>query len=302
MNEYRHSGTVPVGGAVLTIAVGLVAAVALGLLYPWLVHYIPIIYLNFLCTLALGCGIGYAVGKAGLLGHIRNNTFLLAIAVLMATLALYLAWVMFLVIIFDADFTIWVFNPSSMLARAAVVYEKGTWGLGRGGGNNSVSGIMLGIVWLIEAGVVYYFAFTMAKSVGGSTPYCENCSTWTEHAKSVRVFGATGLEACWQRAIQGELIAIADMPLSDDGLGNRVHLDLATCPKCQVMNVLALRKVVKTLDSKDNVSTTETVLAKNLLVNPKEAEFVRICGQEQEFDGDAESTDEDTPPPAQPAE
>ena len=47
VTHYQHSGKAPFGGILLTLTVGLIAAVLLGALYGFLVYWSPLVYINF---------------------------------------------------------------------------------------------------------------------------------------------------------------------------------------------------------------------------------------------------------------
>ena len=59
MEVYKHSGAVPLGGALLTTFASLIATILFGVVYTYAVVWIPFIYITVLLTLALGFLIGH---------------------------------------------------------------------------------------------------------------------------------------------------------------------------------------------------------------------------------------------------
>lgn len=64
MLYYQRSGRMGALGLPLMLGMGIGAAALLGIPYAYAVHYCPLIYINFLITLAFGFAIGIAVNVA----------------------------------------------------------------------------------------------------------------------------------------------------------------------------------------------------------------------------------------------
>lgn len=88
---YKHSGTVPVAGAIQTAFAGLGTAITLAWAYSYAIVWIPIVYINFLLTLGFGAAIGFLIVRAAKAGRIRSSSVPALIGLISGLAGLYVA-------------------------------------------------------------------------------------------------------------------------------------------------------------------------------------------------------------------
>ena len=123
----------------------------LGILYAYLIKWIPFIYLNFFLTVGYGCAFGFMTGwllqvrESAQLRYRRTHWFQL------------LAWPR-PTSVGTAMFMPWSIESPTLITFAqlrglmGLLYDNGSWGIGVQ--RHSVTGIPLAIVWFVEAAII----------------------------------------------------------------------------------------------------------------------------------------------------
>src|SRR6476620_11755066 len=130
---YKHSGRFSLGG----LAVGLVVGVAASLLlaYAYARGIILIDEMHFACfaTLAFGALIGAAAGYGLVLGKIRNDRVMYAVAGVASCLGLYVSWAVWVDEILRSGhikthgWTAFAGSPTSLWHLIRLINHYGTW-------------------------------------------------------------------------------------------------------------------------------------------------------------------------------
>src|SRR5688572_4052988 len=169
---YRHSGMIPIGGLLLTLAGGLVVGVVGAIAYAYLLRWIPIIYLCILLPLALGGLIGFVVGLLARAGRLRNNAITLALVVLVTLVAYYVAWVFWIKATLGERLSagMLIRSPEILWRAISILNETGTWSFKR---SDPVNGLFLSLIWLTEAVVIFGTAIVAWSATAGDDVYCE---------------------------------------------------------------------------------------------------------------------------------
>jgi hypothetical protein len=280
MNVYKHSGSVGALAPVYVTALGLVTAGVLGVVYAYVINWIPFIYVTFLATLALGFGMGIAVGFAAKLGKVRNSIATVLFGFVFGAIALYVAWAFDPMVRFDdVNHVFW--NPADLQEYIAWGYDNGFWTIGRGGAQaGNVSGIFLALVWILEAGIIVGLAAMMAPGLINSQPFCELSGEWATKEEDVARLEFPEDDALLDRLLGGEVDAIGELCRADPALAAYMRLDLSLCPQCADSNWLTINAVVHGVD-KDGKKTTEvTALVTNLEITEQQVATVRAGGRE----------------------
>lgn len=179
---YQPSGKVGSMAWVYALLMAFLVMPVVAYLYAHGIRYNPIVYVSFLLTGGFGflCGLAttWVIGA----GKVRNPMVGMGIAIFIAVVAWYFHWAVWLALILGkesfADLTITfnlAANPAGVFKIMALVNEEGAWSI-RGA---QVSGVMLGLVWLIEFGVIVGLSVMMSSSKAKS-PYDEATNQWTE--------------------------------------------------------------------------------------------------------------------------
>ncbi|MHC4405194.1 MAG: hypothetical protein ACYTG0_36575 [Planctomycetota bacterium] len=306
METYRHSGAVPLGGLALTILVGLVVAAVLGVVYTYAIVNIPIVYINFFVTCALGAAIGFAVGVAARAGKIRNTFVVGVLGLAIGVVGLYVAWAVdptargYNPEIKDAAT---YFRPNELLGYMKVFYKDGMWTYR----DKAVTGIPLAIIWLVEAGLILALANVVARTFIASRTFCERCRQWTVVEEGVQELALeSGEERALERILSGDLAALNELHRAPEGAEGCLRLDLARCPTCTESNFLTIQMVSQAVDAQGNLQTKTEALFSNLLLGEADALAFRHVGRErpeeeteaseeaaEDLDSPSEEADED---------
>ena len=213
MQTYRHSGAIPIVGALMSVALGMTAALVGGFVYAYAFWWIPIIYLNFLMTLAFPALIGGAVYYGGHVGKVRNTVFSVVVGVLCSLFGLWVYWGAYAWALGGAEIGLFAWSPDFQIAFAQHLFEKGSWGLSD---NTPVTGWFLVAIWVVEAGVILTVAFKMS-ALDAKTAFCENCRQWANEEKGVARLDSDGSEPVWTEIAQGNLVGLADFKAAPTG-------------------------------------------------------------------------------------
>ncbi|HEX7900118.1 MAG TPA: hypothetical protein VF950_20285 [Planctomycetota bacterium] len=266
---YKHSGAVTLTGTLMGLVAGGVAAVALAFVYTYAVVWIPFIYVNFLLTLIFGVGVGFAVAAGAKAGKLRNMAVAGLLGAFCGLLGLYVAWAIHPM----AQFSLTPeFDPSKLMEYMGAVYEKGTWGISRSG---PVSGILLGIIWAVEAGIIVLGAALVPPGRLGDLAFCEPCDVWTRVQTGVRTISLAGVDPILARIGEGDVAALRETKPSDAADAGYVRVDLSTCPNCANSAYLTLTLVQKKVDEKGKESTEEKAVLQNLVLAAADVGIVK---------------------------
>jgi hypothetical protein len=281
---YKPSGEVTVAGLASGVGGGLVAAVALGFAYAYLITYIPLIYLNILCVLGYGLALGGTSAALVRWGKMRNPAVGMFIVLFVTLASYYFSWATWLSIIISNDeFSVssWKLaqNPFGLWGVLQLVNEKGAWSIGRGYGATknqpTVSGILLWIFWVAEALTVLCVSSWTAWVVLTTDPFCEPCQKWCDEEKdlvSIRVAGSDELK---RRFEDKDFQYIKAVGLKQANDAEWYRLDLHCCPGCGRTNTLSLKRETLQIDNKGKRNVITKNIFSGLLLTEVEVHQLR---------------------------
>jgi hypothetical protein len=263
---YEHSGRLGLGP--LLIPVGAIpATLLLALAYGYADAYCPIAgWVSLLMVGAYVVAVGTAVGTIGTFAKVRSDGFMAMAGAAVGLLALYTAWVAFEVAILGKDAASSDRTPSylELLPHPGVVWEIAT-SIGEHGwytiGGGTPSGLILWILWAIEAVAVVLGVTALAGGWHSDHVFCEACDQWCDPAGPLPTLGLPegGLPAL-APAVEGSPDGLAVIeglaPIASDA-PLLVRVDLKRCSGCKQTDAVRLRLVTNALD-KQGKKTTET--------------------------------------------
>ncbi len=251
MQTYQHSGAVPLTGLILAGATGLAVAAVLGVLYSYLVCWIPFVYVNIIVTCAFGVAIGWTVGRAAKAGKIRNTLVVGLLGLGFGLVGLYVAWGADLLARGGLKYGLLAFDPLVLLRYIRVFYENGFWGMGEG---ENLKGVFLALIWLAEAGIIVWLATILAIGSIASLSFCERCNRWTTAEEGVqKLLVEPGQESIVEAAATGDIVPLKDLYRAPDDAAAYLQLDVAHCDTCSESNFLTIQMVTHTEDKKGNL-------------------------------------------------
>lgn len=265
MQTYKHSGIIPIGGAILAIIAGAATAFFGGILYAFIIVWCPVIYFCVLATFGFGAAIGGAIGYACKSGKVRNDTLRLGLTFVFATIGIYCEWgVTSNAIGFKDASLLEGFSPSMIVQLMDFLYQQGSWGLGRGG---NVTGIFLALFWVAEILMIYIAAFYTCAAVADDLPFCETCNQWTTWTRDMYKVQSDGKEPLWQQVQMGDLNPAFELPPALDSDETFVRFDAATCASCGQTAFLSAYRVTLTFDDDGDVDKDEEAIVRHVAID-----------------------------------
>ena len=180
---YRHSGRVDMARLV-PAALGMVAAVLLlAGVYAVLFNYVRFLVILSAFFWILACiGVGAIAQKGIQWAKVRNIPMGGGLALMLGLLMLGASWLFWLDLLLAQPgvppISAWdlLTHPARAWRIILKINETGVWTIGRT--HDTVSGVALWAVWLVEAGGLVGTPVSMALRYLRNTPFCENCGKW----------------------------------------------------------------------------------------------------------------------------
>lgn len=288
---YKHSGRFDLSNLVAIPLVAVAAAIPLGFAYAYLDKWIPFIYLRVLVT--VGYGIVFGMMGTWLLkrGRVRNNIVALLGGAFIGLVALYFQWNGYVHTL--AKGAPPFLFPDSIWQIMQLLLKDGTWSI-RGSGN--VTGVMLALVWIVEAGIIVGFSALAPFGTISSTPYCETTRCWLDEERKINTLEAftdPAQIAALKRDDLGPLLQ-AKPRLPDSKTFARITLKHS--PQCKIFHTLRLDNITTEIDKEGKVNETATQLLRDLVLP---ASMFELITKFENFAPPAPASAAPPPPPAQ---
>lgn len=235
------------GQAWLLPVVGLAAAAASAFVYAWVNVYSPIAgYVSILFVALLAAGTALPVAFAGRWLKVRSTLQLRIAGAVTGAAAVYFAWAFFvwvMTIKVGADDAPspwdWIQHPAALWEVAGSIAEDGWYTIGH---SLTPKGIVLWLLWALEAAIVIGVGFMLAPSRIGGRGFCEDCTCWMQDEPPLRVPGGEGAPA---RAVaKGGLPALTGFEPPSTRGSRWLQLVRQRCPRCQQRAVYGVDDVL----------------------------------------------------------
>ena len=261
---------------------GIAVAVALAFVYQLLLEWIPFIYVSFLITGAMGMGIAmigsFIVNK----GHCRNLMVAAIIGLVLATCGLGAKyWFQYQHLLSaataaemeeeklpeaDRDKVRESWATSFTFMDHIKFRAENGWEIGRNGGA-PISGMLVYLVWLIEAGIIYYLATTIPVSAAGE-PYSEKTSKWADEAQVVMSLPVTEDEMVSKIKSASMIDELLEIPIPKTDLSNQFAMYTVNSIPGQELEdaYLTVDLTTYSINNKGEEVTTSTPLVKHAVL------------------------------------
>ncbi|MBF9220133.1 hypothetical protein [Hymenobacter ruricola] len=285
---YQPSNKMPLGGVLLFLLGGVLAAAVLAFVYIYAVWYIPFVYINFFLCLGFGLVLGGALLLLARAGKLRSPAGVGALAGLVGLAAVYLEWSLYLTLLFNAEttgtgreadtstsFSAGIFadaltHPGAMWSAINQINATGTWSL-KGA---TPTGLFLWLVWLVELVIILGGAYLMARSQA-TEPFSELTNEWADEETLAHPIAFAQDVAQTRSALEaGQLHALAPH-LAQSALDPFARLKLhrvASDPACQY---LTLENVTPKVDNKGKTTQSTATVVQHLAISPAAYEDLR---------------------------
>jgi hypothetical protein len=280
---YKPSGEVTLAGLGAGLFGGLLMGFVLAFVYAYMIAYIPFIYLNLLCTTGYTLALGFVIGWLLKSGKMRNPAVGVFAAVAVSLISYYFCWAVWLSAMLsrsnvDVSAFALATHPAALLDLILRVNEKGAWTLGRG--STPVTGVILWVVWGVEALAVLIGPPVIAWGVMSSEPFCEHCGEWCDEDHGLVSLAPSEPEGLKRVFESKEFERLKSVGAREDGAQDWYRLNLHRCKRCDKTNTLTVKTEKITFDSKGNSKLKSTDLFSKLVLAPTEVEELRRVSRE----------------------
>ena len=275
---YKPSGKISILGVLGSLAVGGVVAFIGAFLYALALVYNPSAYLGIILPALFGAGVAGASAFVGKKLKVRNAWVSMGIAVVLTMSGYLVSWIPWewFTLYHLGNQVDWlaVIYPPSFIDILGLIYENGAWTIGSSSSGGAVSGLMLALVWLLEAGIVFGTSAFTAYAVGSSGVFCETCEEWCRkiaglfnHAPEAQGQIANALGGARDLSVLTSAAPAAGTP-------TWVETELNHC-RCGATNTLLVQRCERKVDGRGNVSITKAPIVEHLLLAKEEADRLR---------------------------
>lgn len=285
---YKSSGQFAPLSFLYFILTSLIVLPILGLIYSYAIWYIPIPYINFFITAGFGFAVGFAISQLVVrYGNVRNKALAFGFGILGCIIALYFSWAVWVDLVLNSGETIGgerigiavsnvkfleVFNlalqPSKLFELIGLINEVGVWGI-KGA---TVSGLFLGLIWVIEAGIVFFFGALMP---GGASeePFCEINQKWFDK-KVLPAFSAIAYPPNYLKALEsGNMEVLTKLEKIVD-TKSESHSIFTLYANETNENYLSIENKIAGVNDKNEVKFEDIQVVKNISISEEFSNFL----------------------------
>jgi len=276
-----YSGRAPLEGVLAGLGAGIAGGLPLAFAYAYLDLFNPCInVITILFTAVFGALTGLAAGIGMRWGKVRCRRTQGIIGGVVGAVALHLSWVVWVSAFLESQHRLYsqhpvtisslYVHPGDLLYEMGRICDFGAWSLF---GSVTPSGIVLGLIWLVEAAIILAAAWFAARSF---TPalFCEGCATWGVTRKAVLAVEALDPASVKARLEDGDLSFLAEHPVPGSRVASLIQVDLASCTGCGDTRTLTLSTATMTVGEAKQEKVDLKALAEDLLITRQEAEWI----------------------------
>ena len=288
---YKPSGGIGFKSVPLLV-IGLIVIAVLAYVYALLLELIPFIYVNALLAWGMGMAIGTVAVFIVKQGHCRNVFLATLIGLLLAATGLcgkfvsqyYKARATAVEFLETVDVTtmegvteetrpmvIESFKEGYSLIEHLQERVDDGWNIGRRGNGAPVGGWLVYLVWLIEAGILFYFGWTMSRGAA-KEPYSEKMNTWADESEAVMVLPITSDEMVSKIQSASSVDELLEIPIpKTDESAKFAQYVVNSIPGQEMEDAyLTVQTVEYSINKKGEQETTETMLVENAILSSQQ--------------------------------
>ncbi|TPG67515.1 hypothetical protein [Hymenobacter nivis] len=291
---YQPSNKMPLGGAGLFLLGGAAAAAVLALVYIYAIWYIPFIYINVILCGGFGLLLGVVLARLARAGKLRSPLGVGALAALVALVAVYLEWGVYLTMLFNQPeapaavaepgvaakivssaglsvgstsfnpslFARIVADPAGMWSAMRQINETGTWSLK----SSTPTGLLLWAIWLVEAAIIVGGAYLVAAAQAHE-PFSEATDTWADEETLPHPVGYIAQTADARQAFETGQFHLLTPHVAESELDQFARVKLHCAPNDEACQFLTLENVTAERDKKGKVTQKTTTVVQRLAIS-----------------------------------
>ena len=291
---YKPSGGVGFMTWPLLVA-GLVVMAVLAVIYALLLDLIPYIYLNALLALGMGIAVGTIATYVINIGHCRSVMLATLIGLLLAVTGLggkfatqyysfrtqAIAQIENLDLseiegVSEEDYPAFMEAAKNSLTFTEHIKARIDlgWDIGRRGNPGGApfgSGWLAYVVWAIEAGIFFYFGWTMSRAAA-QAPYSEKMNMWADEAEAVMLLPITSDEMVSKIQSATSVDELLEIPIPKTDQSAKLAQYVVNSIPGQEMEdaYLTVQTIEYSINKKGEQETTETMLVENAILSSQQ--------------------------------
>lgn len=269
MNEqqytfYRHSGKFGVHGPVLAIMAAVIIGYPLGILYSYLIKWIPFIYLNFFITAGYGVAFGFLTAFLLKFAKVRNGVVAALTGTIVGGCAWYLSWNGHAHALLKGSAPA-LLLPDEMLRFMKFLDETGTWSIGFSGGA-PVTGILLALFWFGEAVIMIGASALIGFTAVAQVPFCETHGCWLDKEQKIEKLDAFIMPEQIEAFKSGSISPLEQAAPRVPASGRFSRLTLRHSDKCEEFCTLSIANITVTVSKDGKQQEKAETIVTNLLM------------------------------------
>jgi hypothetical protein len=278
LGAYTHSGKLGLS-LVLVPIVAFIASVVLGVVYAYLVVYVPAAgYISILFVAGFAFLLGWLISISGYAARCRSTGFLHVAGLIFGAFALYVSWAAFTFALLkrsDIGFhgsLLDVFrSPGAIWSFAKAINAEGWYKvLGI-----TPKGALLWIFWVIEALIVILGAAIIAGVGITGRVFCERCNRWCTTTEKAARLGQPQDQSQLAGLGPSNLAPLMSLSPAPESANPHIRVDTWHCPKCRTTAAVQAKTCSFTLDRKGKREEKTEDLTPVCLVSPETLQEIK---------------------------
>lgn len=273
---YKHSNYTNPSSIFILLVLSTIGTLILSAIYSYAIHYIPLVFLNVICTIFFGYLTGVIVGISGKIAKIRNSTILTIFGIIFGLFAVYSSWVIWLFELFQRQE--WVFNPVTILHIMQFLSIEGVWS----SGSFTPTGFLLYIIWFVEAAIIVGGCIYASSTYIKNDAFCEKCNAWVNDKYKLfnlnYVCNSTKLKNLLH---QGQFSALSDLKIQNPPGDAYTTVELSKCSNCDELYLLKVNTVKIIRKSDDTFKTYKTAIVQNMIIDSEIYDSIKSWEQKE---------------------
>lgn len=293
---YKPSGAVGFKTIPLLV-IGLIVIAVLAVAYALLLELIPFIYVNALLALGMGIALGTVGAFIVKQGHCRNVMLAMLAGLLLASTGLLGKFVSQYYSARAEGIEFWQnvdvgeveglteetrpqiiesFKEDYSFVEHLKERIDAGWNIGRRGNGAPMGGWAVYLVWLIEAGIFFYYAWTMPRAAV-KEPYSEKMNMWADESEAVMLLPITSEEMVDKIQSATSVDELLEIPIpKTDQSAKLAQYVVNSIPGEEMEDAyLTVQTIEYSINKKGEQETKETMLVENaILTSNQRAQLV----------------------------
>jgi hypothetical protein len=272
---YRHSGKVPPLAMIVAPLVCFAFAILAGSLFGYLEFLAHLLPAAKLLLIAITCAL---VGISILLGTIparlfrrlnaRSTPALLLLTFLQSCVALYCAWVFWIVAFLNyinIPVRLRLATPTALWHFIQIIDQHGIWSLGFGA---RPTGLALAAIWLGEAAVILALSVAWAQQKSVENVFCEHCGKWGV-VRPLMQISPLSSDQLRTDILAGNFDLLTHAERSESGEDCWNDIVLEGCDTCDNLQTLTVTRVLRLRSERKTEIKSKKILHR-LVISPEQ--------------------------------